>query len=54
MAGMVFINIPIITRLSKTSVAALKDYEKQKREGNDPVFHSIDIGLNPDDFDFWK
>ena len=54
MAGMVFINIPVIAGLSNTAVKALKDYEKQLKAGKDPVFHSKDIGLNPDELDFWK
>ncbi|MBQ1545068.1 MAG: alanine:cation symporter family protein [Clostridia bacterium] len=54
MAGMVFINIPIIAILSKQAVNALKDYEKQKKAGQDPVFRLKDIGLDPDEFDFWN
>ena len=33
---------------------ALKDYEDQKKLGKNPIFFSKDIGLNEDDFDFWK
>lgn len=54
MGGMTMINIPACMILGGTAFKALRDYEKQKKEGKDPVFYSKDIGLNEDDFDFWK
>ena len=54
MGGMTLINIPACMVLGGTAFKALRDYEKQQKEGKDPIFHSKDIGLNEDDFDFWK
>ncbi len=53
MGGMVIINIPVIFILSKYALKALKDYEKQRDEGKEPVFYAEDIGL-PDEVDYWK
>lgn len=52
MGGMTLINIPVIFILGKYALAALKDYEKQRREGREPVFHAADIGLT-DKVDYW-
>ena len=46
------VNVIAIFLLSKIAIAALKDYEKQRAEGKDPVFHESDIGLK--DTDVWK
>jgi len=46
------VNIIAILLLSGTAIAALKDYERQKAEGKDPVFHEANIGL--DNTDVWK
>ena len=54
MGGMTLINIPACMVLGGTAFKALRDYEKQQKEGKDPIFHSKDIGLNEDDFDVWK
>ncbi|MBQ9946952.1 MAG: alanine:cation symporter family protein [Oscillospiraceae bacterium] len=53
MGGMTLINMPVIFILGKYAFRALKDYERQRREGRDPVFHAKDIGL-PHDMDCWK
>lgn len=53
MGGMTIINIPVIFILSKYAVAALRDYDKQRKEGNDPVFKAKNINL-PHDVDCWK
>ena len=45
MGAMAIINIPVIFILGKYAYAALKDYEKQRKQGIEPVFHSKDIGL---------
>ena len=54
MAFMCFINLPACIVLSKTAIAACKDYEKQKKAGKNPVFHSADIGLDSSTLDCWK
>lgn len=54
MGGMTLINIPCCFMLSRNAVDTLRDYEKQKREGNDPVFHAEDIGLDSSGLSFWK
>jgi AGCS family alanine or glycine:cation symporter len=54
MGGMTLINLPACMLLGKVAIDTLKDYEKQKAEGNNPVFHAEDIGLNPDEIDMWK
>ncbi len=54
MAIMCMINLPACVALSNVAVKACKDYEKQKKAGKDPVFHAADVGLNPDDLDYWK
>ena len=46
------VNIVAIVLLSGIAFAALKDYEKQKNAGVDPVFREGNIGLN--DTDVWK
>jgi AGCS family alanine or glycine:cation symporter len=53
MGGMTIINIPVIFILSKYAVAALKDYDKQRKEGNEPIFKAKNINL-PHDVDCWK
>lgn len=53
MGLMALINIPVIAILSKYSFRALKDYNRQKKQGLDPVFHAKDIGLS-DNMDFWN
>lgn len=54
MALMCLINLPACVILSKVAIDAYNDYVKQKKAGQNPVFHSADIGLNPDDLDYWK
>ena len=53
MGGMTLINMPVIFILSKYSIRALKDYEKQRKEGREPVFYAKDIEL-PHEVDCWK
>lgn len=53
MGGMTIINMPVIIILSKHALNALKDYEKQVRNGKQPVFHAKDIQL-PHEVDYWK
>lgn len=55
MACMALINIPSILILGNIALAAMKDYEKQKKEGKNPVFHAASIpGLDLNRLDFWK
>lgn len=42
---MAWCNIIAILLLQKPALAALKDYEKQKKEGNNPVFNPKNIGV---------
>ena len=53
MGAMTLINIPVIFVLSKYAVRALKDYEKQRKEGKHPVFKAKSIDL-PDKVDYWQ
>ena len=45
MGLMAIVNIIAIFLLRKTLFKTLKDYETQKKEGKDPVFHEDNIGL---------
>jgi len=49
---MAWLNIIAIVILQKPALLALKDYEKQKAEGKDPVFHPVSLGIK--DADFWE
>ena len=53
MGGMTLINLPACMLMSGTVIAALKDYEKQKKEGKNPVFHARNIGMKSSDLNFW-
>ena len=54
MAFMTVINIPCIILLGGVVYKALDDYQRQRREGKDPVFKAESIGINPDTLDYWK
>lgn len=53
MACMTLINMPMIIYLGKYAFRALKDYEKQRKEGISPVFHAKNIDL-PHKVDYWE
>ncbi len=53
MGAMAVINIPVIVILGKHAFAALKDYEKQRKAGKNPVFKAKNINL-PHEVDCWK
>ena len=53
MGIMALINLPVIVILGKPAIAALNDYIRQRREGEDPVFKAATIGLK-DKTDFWR
>ncbi len=48
---MAWLNIVAILLLTKTGVATLKDYEKQKKQGIDPVFNPQTLGIK--NADLW-
>lgn len=48
---MAWLNIIAIILLRKPAFKALKDYQRQKKEGKDPVFIAKDAGI--DNADFW-
>lgn len=52
MGFMALINIPVCIILAPKAIAALKDYEAQRKEGKNPVFKAKNIGL--DDTECWK
>ncbi|MGX7109672.1 alanine/glycine:cation symporter family protein [Facklamia miroungae] len=54
MGIMALINLPVIIILGNQAIKALKDYNQQDKAGQNPVFKSEKIGLNPAQFDFWK
>lgn len=54
MGGMTLINLPCCVLLGKTAIDTLKDYERQRKEGKNPVFYARNIGLSEDELDFWK
>lgn len=53
MGGMALINMPVILYLSKYAFRALKDYDAQRKAGEDPVFKTKNIGL-PHEVDYWQ
>jgi AGCS family alanine or glycine:cation symporter len=53
MGAMTIINMPVILILSKYAMRALKDYDKQIKEGKEPVFVAKNIDL-PHEVDYWK
>ncbi len=53
MGAMALINMPVIIKLSKYAIRALKDYESQRKAGKDPVFKEKNIRL-PHDVDYWQ
>jgi AGCS family alanine or glycine:cation symporter len=53
MGLMALINIPVILFLSKYAIRAIKDYDRQRKEGRSPVFYADSIGLTHD-VDYWK
>lgn len=51
---MVVTNIPAIALLGGAACKALKDYQKQRKEGKNPVFKAAEIGMDDSKLDFWK
>ena len=54
MGLMTLINLPTCVILGKYALGCLRDYEYQKKAGKNPVFKLSSIGLNDEEFDFWK
>ena len=54
MGGMTLINIPACMILGKVAIRALKDYEKQRKEGKNPRFRGSNIGLDESEMDYWN
>lgn len=52
MGGMAVINILAMFLLGKKATLVIKDYERQKKEGKDPVFKAADVGIY--NTDYWK
>lgn len=48
---MVWVNVIAILLVMKPAIVALKDYEKQKKEGKDPQFNPTELGIK--NADFW-
>lgn len=53
MGGMTIINMPVILILGKYAFRALKDYEKQRKNGKTPIFKAKNIDL-PHKTDYWN
>ncbi len=54
MGVMAVINLPAILILGKAAINCLKDFEKQRNEGKNPVFVAKEIGLDDSKLDYWK
>lgn len=52
MGGMTVINVAVMFILGKKALLVIQDYEKQKKEGKNPVFKAADVGIT--DTDYWK
>ena len=53
MGAMTIINMPVILYLGKYAFRAIKDYDRQRKNGDDPVFRAKDINL-PTKTDYWN
>ena len=53
MGIMALINLPVIVLLGGTALRALKDYCRQRENGQDPIFKAASIGLQGQT-DFWN
>ena len=54
MGLMTIINLPCCALLYGVVNKTLKDYEKQKKAGKNPVFIGSHVGLKEDEISFWK
>lgn len=46
---MAWLNLAAVILLSRKGIAIFRDYEKQKKEGKDPVFHPEEFGIEDPD-----
>lgn len=53
MGLMTLINLPVCVMLGKIAIDCLKDYEKQRKEGKDPVFNANNIDIDTEMLDTW-
>jgi len=53
MGCMTIINLPVIVILGGKAMACLRDYEKQRNNGQNPVFFADNIGLT-EKLDYWQ
>lgn len=53
MGAMALINIPVIIILGGHAIRAMKNFEKQRKEGKELSFRAADIDL-PDQVDYWN
>lgn len=49
---MVWLNLIALVFLYKPAIQALKDYERQKKEGRDPVYNSTELGVK--NAEYWE
>lgn len=54
MGLMALINIPCCFILGGRAIDAAEDYDRQLKEGKDPVFHADRIGMKAEDLDYWN
>ncbi|MGG1400092.1 alanine/glycine:cation symporter family protein [Bacillus salipaludis] len=52
MGAMAWVNLTVIFLMSKTVLKVLKDYQMQKKEGKNPVFDPVKLGIKG--ADFWE
>ncbi|PTM57522.1 alanine/glycine:cation symporter family protein [Desmospora activa] len=50
--SMAWLNVIAILLLAKPALKVLKDYDRQKKEGKDPVFNPTEVGIA--NADFWE
>lgn len=54
MGLMCLINIPACLLLGNIAIKAGKDYERQRKAGQNPVFKAADIGIDSNQVEYWK
>lgn len=54
MGGMTLINLPACMMMGKVAIDCLRDYERQRKEGVEPVFKASAIGMDETELDTWK
>ena len=54
MGCMALINLPTCMILGKIAINCLKDYETQRKSGQDPIFKAKSIGFDEGELDFWN